>query len=110
LTDRESQTDNINSLPIGAVAYYGPDNLTATHVLVAIIDKNHHILKSAKWNVEEEDIRQNEDINHAVAQFLALYKLSKVIITEGILGCPHEPNVDYPAGEDCPYCPYWANQ
>jgi hypothetical protein len=26
------------------------------------------------------------------------------------IGCPHEEGKDYPLGENCPQCPYWANR
>jgi hypothetical protein len=29
-------------------------------------------------------------------------------MVEKIFGCPHEEGIDYPEGEKCPYCPYWA--
>jgi hypothetical protein len=25
-------------------------------------------------------------------------------------GCPHEEGVDYPEGEACPDCPFWAGR
>jgi hypothetical protein len=27
-----------------------------------------------------------------------------------ILGCPHEEGIDYPKGQVCPQCPYWAHR
>jgi hypothetical protein len=27
-----------------------------------------------------------------------------------MLGCPHEEGIDYPEGEACPECPYWAGR
>ena len=33
-----------------------------------------------------------------------------VAISEGIMGCPHEEGEDFPLGEDCPFCPYWAGK
>ena len=26
------------------------------------------------------------------------------------LGCPHEEGVDYPEGQICPQCPFWAHR
>ncbi|MFL5236975.1 MAG: hypothetical protein ACJ8EL_05125 [Rhizomicrobium sp.] len=37
-------------------------------------------------------------------------KASTVAMTEGIVGCPHEEGIDYPLGEACPDCPYWAER
>jgi hypothetical protein len=27
---------------------------------------------------------------------------------KGLFGCPHEEGIDYPDGETCPQCPFWA--
>jgi hypothetical protein len=34
--------------------------------------------------------------------------VKEVVMTGGIVGCPHEEGIDYPLGEDCPHCPYWS--
>jgi hypothetical protein len=26
------------------------------------------------------------------------------------MGCPHEEEIDYPKGEACPHCPFWAGR
>jgi len=33
-----------------------------------------------------------------------------VLITNRIIGCPHEEGIDYPEGDVCPKCPYWAHR
>jgi hypothetical protein len=33
-----------------------------------------------------------------------------VIATDGIIGCPHEEGIDYPDGQVCPQCPFWADR
>jgi hypothetical protein len=33
-----------------------------------------------------------------------------VIITDRIIGCPHEEGDDYPEGEPCPMCDFWKNR
>ena len=35
-------------------------------------------------------------------------RASKVVITDRIIGCPHEEGLDYPEGSKCPQCPFWA--
>jgi len=30
-----------------------------------------------------------------------------VVMTEGVVGCPHEEGDDYPWGEACPDCTFW---
>jgi hypothetical protein len=31
-------------------------------------------------------------------------------MTDRIIGCPHEEGIDYPDGQKCPQCPYWASR
>jgi hypothetical protein len=33
--------------------------------------------------------------------------VKSVLMTDGIIGCPHEEGIDYPEGEASPECPYW---
>jgi hypothetical protein len=96
--------------PMAAVAYFGPDDQTATKVVAAIINEDRSILKSEKWLIADEDIRYNEPINQEIANFIGKFDVCRAVIAEGILGCPHEPGIDYPAGEDCPYCPFWSEK
>lgn len=32
------------------------------------------------------------------------------VMMEEIFGCPHEEGIDYPVGEVCPECPFWADR
>lgn len=31
-------------------------------------------------------------------------------MTKGMMGCPQEEGIDYPMGEACPQCPFWAGR
>jgi hypothetical protein len=33
-----------------------------------------------------------------------------VAVGEGDMGCPHDQGEDFPDGEDCPFCPFWAGK
>lgn len=96
--------------PIAAIAYYGPDDQLATKVVVAIIDAQHNILESQDWSEENEDVRENHAISRQISAYISHREVSRVVIAEKILGCPHVPGIDYPAGEPCPFCPFWADQ
>lgn len=94
---------------IAALAFYGPDNRLATKVTAAIIDANRQIVAQKKWFASSKtDVRQDEGINHQIAEFVASYAVMKVIMTDHIIGCPHEAGLDYPQGETCPKCRYWS--
>jgi hypothetical protein len=94
--------------PIAAVAYYGPTADLATKVVVAIINHERHILHQHQWLSVGGDVRYDESISHALAEYIAVQQVKKVVIAEKLVGCPHEAGIDYPAGEKCPYCPYWS--
>jgi hypothetical protein len=96
--------------PMAAIAYFGPDDQTATKVVVAIVNEDRSIQKSKKWLVEDPDIRYNEPVNQKIAHFIGENDACRAVIAEGILGCPHEAGIDYPAGEECPYCPFWSEK
>jgi hypothetical protein len=36
--------------------------------------------------------------------------VKSMVMTDGIIGCPHEDGIDYPEGTSCPKCPYWAGR
>lgn len=96
--------------PIAAIAYYGPDDQLATKAVVAIIDPQHTILESRDWRIKDADIRESQEISREISAFIAERSVSRVVIAEKIVGCPHVPDIDYPAGEPCPFCPFWADQ
>lgn len=36
--------------------------------------------------------------------------MREVAVTDDALGCPHEEGIDFPEGQECPYCPYWRGK
>jgi hypothetical protein len=59
---------------------------------------------------ETGDVRVDETVFAEIVTFLREHKVQSVAMTEKILGCPHEEGIDYPNGEACPDCPYWAGR
>ncbi len=59
---------------------------------------------------DEGDIRTNPEIAARVLKLISDNGVLSVIAQEEIFGCPHEEGIDYPDGEVCPHCPYWANR
>jgi hypothetical protein len=49
-------------------------------------------------------------IGEQIAAFIKTQDVRSVVVTDGIIGCPHEEGVDYPEGKSCPQCPYWAGR
>ncbi len=84
--------------------------MTASKVVVAILGDNQQIIKSVNWSTEATDIRFDAVTAKRIKDFINAWQIKKIVIAEGILGCPHVPGTDFPLGEDCPFCPFWANK
>lgn len=97
--------------PIGTVALYGPDDRKATKIVVGIVlGEDQEPAQLERWLTEGGDVRNDPDIPQAVVEFLRENKVKSVVMTDRIIGCPHEEGIDYPEGETCPQCPFWANR
>jgi len=94
--------------PLGTVARYGPDDKTATKIVAAVLAHEGAEPVLERWVSTEIDT--NERIRQEVADFLKKHHARKVIAVPEMLGCPHEEEKDFPLGEDCPFCPFWAGK
>ena len=96
--------------PVGTVAFYGPDNRFASKVAAAVVpgeDQDPSALE--RWSSETEDVRGSATIGEQVLAFRERHGAKSVVMTNGIIGCPHEEGVDY-EGPTCPHCPFWAGR
>ena len=92
--------------PVGMIAYYGPDDQTVTKIIAAVLpDENTDPILNIFIG---EKIAQNPEIAAAIGEFFQKQQVQNVVMTEGVIGCPHEEGVDYPTGEFCPECPFWV--
>ena len=96
------------NFPIGVLAYYGPDDKTITKIIGIVIPSKgiKPILK--RWQGPE--IATDHEAAAEIGQFFRTHKAQEVVMTDGIIGCPHEEGVDYPVGESCPQCPFWSGK
>src|SRR5215469_15840159 len=95
--------------PAATIAFYGPTAELATKVVVGIFKKEHSEADPLeKWFSQDCDIRSDDDIGEELAKFIKSHGVKSVVVTDGIIGCPHEEGIDYPDGTSCPKCPYWA--
>jgi hypothetical protein len=92
--------------PIGTLVYFGPDNSIVTKIVAVVIQSkdSNPILKS--WSGPGIISSQTNVLE--IGQFFMENQVENIIMTNGIVGCPHDEGVDYPAGEECPYCPFWS--
>lgn len=50
------------------------------------------------------------DIVSAMQRFIDQHAARTVVVADRIIGCPHEEGIDYPEGQTCPDCPFWATR
>jgi hypothetical protein len=97
--------------PIATLAFYGPDDRRASKVAVGIIrSEGAEASALERWFSDERDVRDDSDITAAIQQFVEQHSAKTVVVAERIIGCPHEEGVDYPEGQKCPRCPFWASR
>lgn len=97
--------------PIGTVAYYGPNDQVASKIAVGIVlEEDGPVEFMEKWLSPDVDVRHDKGTQDAVLAFLESHRVRSVALTPGIYGCPHEEGIDYPEGEVCPHCPFWAGK
>lgn len=97
--------------PAATIAFYGPTNERATKVAVGIILRaDEEPVEVRRWISEGTDVRADQGIGHEIAGFLKDHGVKSSVMTDGIIGCPHEEGIDYPEGEVCPRCPFWAER
>lgn len=95
--------------PVATVAYYGPDDKTPTKVAVGIIQQfgKAPIALKRWWG---PDVARDLSIQKEIAEFIKAHGARSAVITDGIIGCPPEEGIDFPIGEDCPFCPFWRGK
>src|ERR1700676_1761706 len=94
-----------------SVAFYGPTADLATKVVVAIIqDERSEPESLERWFSEDGDGRKDPVVGERVLNFLKEHATKSVVVTDGIIGCPHEEGIDYPEGKSCPKCPFRAGR
>jgi hypothetical protein len=97
--------------PLATVAYYGPDDNRATKLVVGIVrieGAEPDVLE--RWFSEDGDVRSDPVIGSEVLAFIERNNVKSVVMADRIIGCPHEEGSDYPEGQVCPHCPFWAHR
>lgn len=107
----EKKANRKTGYPAGTIAYYGPDTTFALKVVVGIVvsDKDE-VNELRKWFADTTDVRQDLTVNQEILEYLDQHRVQRVVLVDRIIGCSHEEGVDYPEGEPCPQCPYWAGR
>ncbi len=94
--------------PIGTVAYYGPDDRTITKIVAAVVKYENAEPILERW--VGTTVSENPKVQRQIKALFDRHKVKSVVATDGNIGCPHEEGMDFPRGEDCPFCPFWAGK
>jgi hypothetical protein len=95
-------------LPVATVALYGPDDTRATKLTVGIVPaEDADATHLQRWFAEGADIRNDAGVAEEVLAFIDAAGARSIVMTDRIIGCPHEEGIDF-EGLTCPACPFWA--
>ena len=107
---RKKAKQGFRGFPAATIAFYGPDDQRASKVAVGILpSEDGEPLAMGRWFTEGTDIRQDRNVAQAILAYVQQYGVKSVLSVDRIIGCPHEEGMDYPDGEACPHCLFWAN-
>jgi hypothetical protein len=96
--------------PLGIIAFYGPDDQTATKAVIGIVKAAGSAPEEInQWHFENGDLRKDVPSIKALFRYIEAHNVVSVALTPGIYYCSHEPGIDFPEGESCPRCSFWSN-
>jgi len=107
---RKKARRGIRGYPLATIAYYGPNLDVVSKVAVRIIpeeDAEPSVLE--RW-FSDGDVQDDPSITAQIEQFIVDHGAKSVVLSEAIIGCPHEGGVDYSDGEVCTQGPFWVNR
>jgi hypothetical protein len=108
---RKKARRGFRGYPIGTIAFYGRDDQVACKVAVGVVMAEGQGPEALnRWWSEDGDVRHDEQIARAICEFLEHHGVRSTVMADRIMGCPHEEGKDYPDGEACPECPFWAGR
>ncbi|MBI4011079.1 MAG: hypothetical protein HY359_02120 [Candidatus Rokubacteria bacterium] len=108
---REAARRGFRGYPIATVAFYGADDTVATKAAVGIVFREGGDVEAmGRWHSEEGDLRKSLPVAQEILAFIREHTVRSVVLSPGIIGCPHEEGVDYPEGDACSQCPFWADR
>ncbi len=111
-TNNPDLADKHAAYPAATLAFYGPDDQLATKATAVVVlsEDSERPAASQEWYTVDTDIRLDAQTRQQIMEFLQSEGVQRVVMADRIIGCPHSAGVDYPQGEECPFCPYWANR
>ena len=96
---------------MATIAFYGPSDEVASKVAVGIVPaEDAEADPLERWFSDDRDARKDSTIGESILAFIRQHGAKTVVMSDSIIGCPHEEGIDYPQGQVCPQCPFWAHR
>ena len=108
ITDPHGKPKKHPEYPIGTVALYGPDDKKTTKIAAGAIKSPNAEPIIKRWVAT--DVTTSPKVKIEIQEFFNDHGVKSVAASDGNMGCPHEEGEDFPDGEDCPFCPFWAGK
>jgi tetratricopeptide (TPR) repeat protein len=107
---RKKAEKGFQGYPLATIAFYGPDDRRATKVTVGMRENEDSDWEMTRRHSPDIDIRRNAAVMEEILKLVRRRQVKSITMPEQVLGCPHEEGIDYPSGEACPECPFWAGR
>jgi hypothetical protein len=108
ITDLGGKPKKHPKYPIGTVALYGPNDKITTKIAASAIKSPNAEPILERWVAT--DVITSPKVQRETKKFFERHGVRSIAMREGNMGCPHEEGEDFPDGEDCPFCPFWAGK
>ncbi len=109
LVDDDASFDESNTkFPLGTIAHYGPDDKQTTKIVAAVF--LHSTAEPILRRFVGSKVKEQPKVQLEIVEFFSSYQVKQTGFVDGNIGCPHEEGEDFPVGEDCPFCPFWAGK
>ena len=90
---RKKAKKGMRGWPVATVAFYGPSLSQATKVVVSIVpSENAEPQELRDWKLVVGDVRSDPAIAEEILAFIELHGVLSIVMTDGIIGCPHQEN------------------
>ena len=96
--------------PLATIIFYGPDDATAIKAVVGMLAYEGADTDPIRRWSRDCELRGDNGLWDEMAAFIKDSGAISIVMADRILGCPHEEGTDYPVGEPCPRCPFWAGR
>jgi hypothetical protein len=106
--DDASHHESSPKFPLGTIAHYGPDDQQTTKIVAGVF--LHRAAEPILRRFVSSKVKEDPKVRLEIAEFLSSFKVKQTVIVQENIGCPHEEGEDFPVGEDCPFCPFWAGK